>query len=247
MQIYMGMTFAQPSIFASDEWCTVPYLQQGKEPLDKLGDILLQLPRLYAARNKMRTQHAQECVSDPLGYNVEAQAQDLIARLQAYWQECGHLLSPGYDYSNFIERTNFETDSSDWVIEATVPMTYRDPFAATCIAKYDAATVLASSIVWESRAGFLELHKQRIVIHCASILQAVVYHESCGPDSGGSIQMVFPLKVVSRVTPSEDQRRQAQIALRQWGERRGVDGICDPLVIPEREGIYNHVRVMEAA
>lgn len=58
--------------------------------------------------------------------------------------------------------------------------------------------------------------------------------------------MVFPLKVVCRVTPSDDQRRGAQIALRRWGERRGVDGICDPLVIPEREGIYNNFPEMEA-
>ena len=242
----MGMTFARPSIFASDEWCTVPYLQQGKGLLDKLGDILLQFPRIYAARDSMRAQQAQNRVSDQLGYNVEAQAQDLIARLQTYWQECRNVIYSGYDYSSFFEITNFETESSDWIIEATVPITYRDPFIATSVAMYDAATVLAHALVCESGAGFTELYKQRIAIHCASILQAVLYHQSRGPNSGGSIQMVFPLKVVCRVTPSDDQRRQAQTALRRWGERRGVDGICNPLVIPEREGIYNDFRGMEA-
>ena len=241
----MGMTYAQPSIFALDEWCTLPYLQQGKQPLDKIVDILLQFPRIYAARNNMRTQRAQERFSDPPGYNV-AQAQDLIARLQTYWQECGNLISPGYDYSSFAERTNFETVSSDWIIETTVPITYRDPFVASSVAMYDAATVLANSLAWQSGAGFTELYKQRIVVHCASILQAAVYHESQGPNSGGSIQMVFPLKVICRVTPSDDQRQQAQIALGRWGDKRGVDGICDPRVIPEREGISNNVRVMEA-
>ena len=247
IQIYMGMTYAQPSILASEEWCTVPYLQQGKRPLDKLGDILLQFPRIYAARNNMRKQRAQERLSDPLGYNVETQAQELITRLQTYWQECRDLISPGYDYSNFAERTNFETVSSKWIIEITVPITYRDPFVATSVAMYDAATVLANSLVWQSGARSIELYKQRIVIHCASILQAAVYHESQGPNSGGSIQMVFPLKVICRVTPSDDQRQQAEIALARWGENRGVDGICDPRVIPQREGISNAVRVMEAA
>ena len=240
------MTFAQPSIFASDEWCTVPYLQQGKGLLDKLGDILLQFPRIYAARNSMLAQQAQDRVLDQLRYNVEAQAQDLIARLQTCWQQCGNAIYPGYDYGSFVESTNFEIESSDWIVEATVPITYRDPFVATSVAMYDAATVLANALIWESGAGFTELYKQRIVIHCASILQAVVYHESRGPNSGGSIQMVFPLKVVCRVTPSDDQRRQAQIALRRWGERRGVDGICNPLVIPEREGVYNDFRGMQA-
>ena len=229
------MTFDRPSIFASEEWCTVPYLQYGKGPLDKLGDILLQFPIVYAARNRMSAQRAKDRDSDSTGYNVEAQAQGLIARLQTYWQECGNALYPGYDYSYFVESTNFETDSSDWVIKAKGPITYRDPFVATGVAMYDAATVLANALVWESGASFTELYKQRIVIHCASILQAVAYHETRGPNSGGSIQMVLPLKVVCRVTPSDDQRRQAEIALRRWGEGRGVDGICDPLVIPERE------------
>ncbi len=231
----MGMAFDQPSIFASDEWCTVPYLKQGKEPLDKLGDILLQFPRIYAAQKSMRAQQAQYRDSDPTGYNVESQAQGLIARLQSYWQECGNAIYPGYDYSCFVEYTNFETNSSDWIVEAKGPITYRDPYVAIGVAMYDAATVLANALVWESGAGFTELYEQRIVIHCASILQAVVYHETRGPNSGGSIQMVLPLKVVCRVTPSDDQRRQAQIALTRWGETRGVDGICDPLVIPERE------------
>ena len=243
----MGMTYAQPSIFASDEWCTVPYLQEGKQPLDKIVDILLQFPRLYAACNKMRTRRAQDRLSDPPGYNVETQAQNLIARLQTYWQEWGNLISPGYDYSSFAERSNFETDSLDWIIETTVPITYRDPFVATSVAMYDAAIVLANSLAWQSGAGSTELYKQRIVLHCASILQAAAFHESLGPNSGGSIQMVFPLKVICRVTPSNDQRQQAQIALGRWGEKRGVDGICDPRVIPEGEGISNNVRVMEAA
>ena len=241
----MGMTLDRPSIFASDEWCTVPYLQQGKGLHDKLGDILLQFPRIYAARNSMRAQQAQDRVSGRLGYNLEAEAQDLIARLQTYWQEFGNVIYPGYDYSSFVESTNFETESSDWIIKPTVQITYHDPFLATSVAMYDAATVLANALVLESVVGSTELYEQRIVIHCASILQAVAYHESRGPNSGGSIQMVFPLKVVCRVTPSDNQRRQAQVALRRWGERRGVDGICDPLVIPKREGIYNHFRRIE--
>ena len=243
----MGMTYAQPSNFASEEWCTVPYLQQGKQPLDKVGDILLQFPRIYAARNNMRTQPAQERPSDQLRHNAETQAQELIARLQTYWQECGNLITPGYDYSSFAERTNFESDSSDWVVETTVPITYRNSFVASSVAMYDAATVLANALAWQSGAGFTKLYKQRIVIHCASILQAVVYHESQGPNSGGSIQMVFPLKVICRVTPSNDQRRQAQLALRRWGEKRGVDGICNPMTIPERDDVSKNVRVTEAA
>ena len=67
------------------------------------------------------------------------------------------------------------------------------------------------------------------------------------PTVGGASRRYFSLKVVCRVTPLDDQRRQAQIALRRWGERRGVDGICDTVVVPEREGIYADFLGMEAA
>ena len=100
--------------------------------------------------------------------------------------------------------------------------------------------------IWESGAGFTELYRQRIVIQCESILP-MVYHESRGPNSWESIQVVFSLKVVCRFTPSDNQRRQAQITLRRLGERRGVDGICDTVVVPEREGIYADFLGMEAA
>ena len=43
----------------------------------------------------------------------------------------------------------------------------------------------ACTSIWEYGAGFTELSSQRIVIYCESIIP-MVYHESRGPNSGGS-------------------------------------------------------------
>lgn len=243
----MGFSFERPCVFASEEWCTVPYLSHGKLPFDVLGDILLQFPSIYILRNSMRMireQSPYRC--EPTRSLVEAKAMYFMIQLNAYWDMYGTAIDPDYDYTQFIETSDFQSDPSSWVIETPLPITFKNTLVATNIAMYDTAVVLANALAWESTSGYPEVNKRQIVIHCASILAAVAYHESKGPNSGGSINMVFPMKVVRRATPSNDQRRQIQAALDTWGERRGVEGLCR-FVVPERHGIYGNIQKMEAA
>lgn len=166
---------------------------------------------------------------------------DLITRLKGYWDKHGTAVDPAYDYSQFIETSNFQSISANWVVEAPFPMTSQNTFAATNVAMYDAAVALANALAWESNSGYPELNKRQTVIHCASIMTAIGYHEGKGPESGGSVSMVFPMKVVCRTTPSSNQRRQVQAALVKWGESRGVEGICQ-FVVPESHGVYGNIR-----
>ncbi|KAK3170140.1 hypothetical protein OEA41_009526 [Lepraria neglecta] len=245
--IYMGMTFERPSVFASEEWCRIPFLKEGKNPMDRLGDVLLQYPSIFIVRNSMREMRSRGPHRlEPTRQAVEAKAEQLISLLDTYWNECRQTIQPGYDHDNFAEIENFRADTADWVIKTLLPITYKDIFAATNVAMYDAAVILAHALAWESTSGFSEPNKQRIVIHCASILEAVKYHESKGPSSGGSISMVLPIKVVRRATPSKFQREQAQVALEQWADTRGVDGICK-FPDAESEGFYGNICKMEAA
>lgn len=247
MQIYVGMTFEQPSVFASEEWCRIPFLKEGKNPMDRLGDILLQYPSIFIVRNSMREMRSRGPHRlEPTRQAVEAKAEQLISLLDVYWNECRQTIQPGYDHDNFAEIDNFRADAADWVIKTLFPITYNDVFAATNVAMYDAAVIIAHALAWESTSGFSEPNKQRIVIHCASILEAVKYHESKGPSSGGNLSMVFPIKVVRRATPSKFQREQAQVALEQWADKRGVDGICK-FPDAESEGLYGNICKMEAA
>ncbi len=111
---------------------------------------------------------------------------------------------------------------------------------------YDTAIVLANALAWESNSGYPEVNKRQTVIHCASILAAVAHHEKIGPASGGSISMMFPMKIARRATPSIDQRRQLQASLEKWGESRGVGDICQ-FGVPESHDTYSKIQEMEAA
>ena len=182
---------------------------------------------------------------EPTRQEVEAKAEEVIMMLKEYWDECGDVIQPGYGHGIFTEAAAFQTDPADCIINSSQPTTFNDIFAASNIAMYDAGTILANAIAWEATSGYPEPNKQRIVVHSASILEAVKFHESQGPNSGGSIVMVFPMKVVRRATPSNAQRDQAQAALDRWGETRGVDGICK-FADTESDGIYSDIRKMEA-
>jgi hypothetical protein len=193
-------------------------------------------------RNHMRSRkEGHDAAYESARWIAEVKAQSLISWLARYWDECADTINFGYDYSRFIELSDFQNDSQEWIIRETRTAYFEDTFAATNIALYDAAIVLANSLAWEAISGDPEVNKQRIVIHCASILSIVAYHESRGTSSGGSVSMVFPMKIVCRATPSNHQRHQAEAALLSWGESRGVSGICKSRAAPEGSDIYHGI------
>ena len=244
MQFLIGISYDTPSVFASEEWCTVPFEQLGKRPVDTLADILLQIPEAHLLRNKMRDlrKHVDES-SDAFSESVKDKALHIISQLGTYGLEHQDVINSSYDYSRFHEITNFQSDARSWIVEDASPACFRDPFAAVTIALYDGGLVLANALAWEATPRNSKYYKERIVIHCESILSAVAYFESRGPSSGGTLLMIFPLKAACRTSPSDDQRRRVRAALAMWGTRRGVDGICK-FQAHETEGIF--LKICEA-
>lgn len=175
---------------------------------------------------------------------VGQKASHLLSWLAQFWDEYHDDINPEYDHSRFAELSDFQTDAAHWVMEETSIADFDDTFAATTIAFYDAATVLANALAWEATDDDPQVYKRRIVTHCASILSVVAHHESVGVGSGGSNTMIFPIKLVCRVTPSDHQRRKAEECLAIWGKKRGVDGICK-FAIPEKLGIFRSIERME--
>lgn len=77
---------------------------------------------------------------------------------------------------------------------------------------YDAANIIAPKL----HAAALptpEIRDKRMMFHGASILASVGYHESQGPFSGGSFSMVFPIKIIFLLSPSDWQTQTAQETL----------------------------------
>jgi hypothetical protein len=216
------MTIEEPSPFAAEEWCTIPFDVYPKTAFDVLIDILLQLPSCLSSFNEMRKQ-AGSRASKKLREEVIAQARRIISDLNRFWNQHKAQIDPNYDRRWLC---NLDVDLGHVCGSSTVYSTpFQSPFMATFTALYDTASMLGLRYLGAA-LGTPESYKNRITMHAESILAAVAYHESSGLFSGGTFNMVFPLKIVCILAPSESQRNIAQQALLTWGANRGVDDAC---------------------
>ena len=164
--------------------------------------------------------------------------------LNDLWAKHNSQFGQSYDYSRFHEVSDFQNYETDWLISNSGPDNFINTFAANLIAQYDAAVILASMLAWESASVSSHVYKQRVAIHAASILAAVAFHNAKGLDSGGSIAMVFTMKVVIQNTPSNHQREQAKANLKSWGASRGLQSVTN-VPLSDDGIIYNTVHEME--
>ena len=220
----------QQSCFASDRWCTLPFLCKKKTTSDRLNDILLKLPECMALSLELRESRMHGSPSEEHHSSVlESKAQWLLIRFQEYWKEHGLEVDPAYQWDPFHERSDFLNIASDWTVVSDRPVRFYNKYAARIIAEYDAGNAIVYSILRELYQDRIDSYKQNVAIHCASILEAVQFLESLGVDSGGNTSLVFPLKTIYHCTPSGEQRRRSEIELDKWGKSRGVEGVSQIL------------------
>ena len=225
--MYIGVTSDKETIFASDEWCTIPFLKMKKTTSDRLNDVLLKIPECLDLKQRFRDARTQ---SSPLLQSakdaLEGKAQWLIVRLQEYWKGYGNEIAPDYRWDQYHEKSNFQNTAEAWIFTTPGPVQFCNRFAARIIAEYDAGIVIIYSILREVYMDSVEEYKQRIAIHCASILGSAAFLEKLGVDSGGNTSMVFPLKTVHLCTPSQQQAVNSATELAKWGKTRGMEGVC---------------------
>ena len=215
----------EPSALASELWCTVPFNQNPKTPFDKLLDILLQLPSCLPIRNEMRKlretdSSTSECLRRYLGIT----AKHLLRRLEVFWQQHKDGIDPDYDQRIQRHDSHVASDLRCW--EPNLSM---HPFKSSVDAYFTSMYDVGQLIV----LGFLgaaslvpSSYSQAAIMHGASILASAAFCETQGLFNGVSFSMVFPIKVVCLISPSEEQRTLAQIALLKWGSGRGLEDIC---------------------
>lgn len=215
---------------SSDLWCTIPFLKHKKSPFDRVNDVLLQVPECMELRTGMMDAEAQglnerhEMLRDSL-YNM---ALGLLSRLEVYWELYKEEVDTHYDHDQYFEVTDFSSNPQDWIITAPDDVDFHNANTATIIPHFDAATVLMSGFLTASSpTEHAKLaNRKRKAIHCASILEAVSWHNKQGPMSGGDHSIVVELKIVLRLSPSEVQMEKARELLARWGKERGVEGIA---------------------
>ena len=58
--------------------------------------------------------------------------------------------------------------------------------------------------------------------HATMIMKCAAFHKTIGMNSGGSFNMIFPLKIASLMAPSTEVMDQAQETILKWGLQRGL-------------------------
>ncbi|KAF8848301.1 hypothetical protein BDZ45DRAFT_733024 [Acephala macrosclerotiorum] len=218
----ISLTEDQPSLLASVLWCTVPFHRIEKTPFDTLVDILLQLPSCLPVRNEMRkTRESHTATSESLRSHLHTAASHLSSRLDDFWKDNKDTIDPEY-HQRLIQAT---VSPSEIEADGRQPIPFTSPAKAYFTSMYDAGKLITLSLL-EAASLVPNSYSQGVVMHGASILSSAAYCETHGLFNRVSFSMVFPIKLVCLLSPSEMQRSLAQDALLKWGSERGLEDIC---------------------
>lgn len=187
---------------------------------------MLQLPSCLPGRKQMlKLRTKNPTASDAAKRNLGTQLQYILNRLNQFWERHKSEIDPNYD---FRIKSRVETGCC-----TTIP--FESVFAATFTSLYDSANIIACNYL-ASISPTPNTYYWKATVHAASILSSIAYHESQGPKSGGSFSMLFPMRIVSLMSPSEEQKELAHETLVKWGKERGLDGVSITRVTSLEEG-----------
>jgi hypothetical protein len=212
LQVYISATLGKASVFASESWCTIPFELTGKSARDELIDILLWIPNILDTHTQwFEVKDTNLPEGEMLKQQLALQIQYPISKLSDWWAYHGPAIFGEYDYANYVK-------DPSWT-----PPQFYDTNTASNIAFYNTANIF----VYHMQSIGLGMPTEHLLtMHASSVLAAARFHQSQGPQSGGTFTMVYPLKAVCMMTSDDEQRKQAQAILLEWGKVRGVDGAC---------------------
>lgn len=220
-----SLTADEPSPFASTSWCTLPFQENPKDVFDLLVDILLQLPSCLPCRNEMRRLRDEDPIrSEMLRYDLDTNAQHNLKQLTTFWDEQKQHYDPHYDrrIEEIISLIR-EDESAQQSLSSTLP--FISSFAAYLTSMYDSGNIITLRCL-AAASLCPDAYTWQIILHGASILASVAYHEIQGAINTGSFSMTFPVKLICLLSPSEVQRDIARDTLQRWGSRRGLVNSC---------------------
>lgn len=223
----MSMTTNKPHPFALEPWLTVPFENRLKTPIDKLVDILLSLPGGLALGDEI-SNHGSGSLSC-IETRLYKYAQDVISQLDCWHQRyCAEVVEPNGQIRTFLSQSIKERlGVSDLRFVCPQGRAYRDGHTAVFIAMYDAANLLAFSLL-SLVSPPTDQCNHRMQFHAQSILSANYFMESNGSTApaGGYVLMAFPLKIAGLWGPLQEQRDHAIRKLQNWDREGGSRNIC---------------------
>lgn len=212
----------EASIFANEEWLTVPFSDRPKTVFDRIIDVLIRLPLCAPHLGSSFLSKNSPVGSRPESI-LDMELKRLKDELDMLWYDLRMKASShGWDGDFFQGKFGFDFNHPT---STTDRGTEKDAFTSAIIALYNTARIIVLSLFAQIRTPLI-LSDEQITVHSASILHAAEFlHEH---DIGCAyIRLLLPLKVVGLLSPETTHRERARTLLETWRQRSGMKGICE--------------------
>jgi hypothetical protein len=246
LQAHRAIVFNKPSVFASPEWKTLPFLITPKSAHMLLTDILLSIPECIRLSGVEGTLRGFFSKSIPSGTDLEPVregAKRLLHQLNQFAERHPHLCTT-------VPTTQITTEDWTTPIDTSTPppsfpaIVLPDTFVAMTTAAFKAAHLILTLLLHKvspDSEGSTPISVSddasaasppatatlltNAASHAKDILDITSYMEKTHPIGFSFLRCVFPLTVVAILGPLEEDQRTAREMLDRWGAQRGLGGL----------------------
>jgi hypothetical protein len=247
-----------PSIFATEEWLTIPFQCRPKSVFDKVIDVITKISSMIS-RLEARQFKEDSPEAEIQRILVKKEATKTKEQLDQWWDKelrdasrthgwnGDHFRGvPGFDfdYDCLQPKTSFTkgpmmiqySDKSIGTEYPTAqPTGHEVKFygESRATAFYSTARILILSIL-NDLGSPPSLFKEQMEAHCESILSVATFLTRF--DIGYAyVRLMLPLTLVSRLSLLSSQKERAQLVLQSWSQKGGVAGLCEVVLSDLRE------------
>lgn len=250
--IHQAIAMRTPSIFATEEWLTVPFKNRPKNVFDRVIDSIIVISTIISRLDASQfIENASEAKFQQR--LIRSEATKIKTQLDEMWDTVLRDASRthgwagdhfqgvlGFDFDHHHLKSDRDggiavqhPDESDGTAYATTPpgRVVRFYAESRATAFYSTARILILTILNElgSPPSPPARLKEQIQAHCQCILSIANF--LTGIDIGYAyVRLMLPLTLVSRVSTLPSQRVQAQSILEEWQTKAGVAGLCEAVL-----------------
>ncbi|KAH8820147.1 hypothetical protein F5884DRAFT_762989 [Xylogone sp. PMI_703] len=219
--VYISIARRSQTVFATDEWTTVPFAVIPKRPGDYVIDILIKFPEIW---QKPQKDNLSSCHINETLIKIIASLRRILRVLQdrdTPLHSLNHTLVPAIE--------NTEIDLRELVPSIAIS----NSKTAIVVAFYSVACILVQVEI--GRASLTdEEYNLLMITHCGNILKAAAHIEN-SEDGCGLIRMILPLRLVIHLSSDSSQRESARYRLELWRLDKGLSGICSVALMANTE------------
>ncbi|KAH8696237.1 hypothetical protein BGW36DRAFT_380493 [Talaromyces proteolyticus] len=222
-------------MFSSHEWRTIPFCNSPIPHSRVIFDIMLEISSCLNIHGTCGSLMAAiEMIPDsPFRVGIEEKASQLLNDLDKWWTKFVNLNSTSTeDFTplSIVTHDAWDDKSHGLLLH---PFIFQDGFTASTVTLYCSACIIVMKImevcdiIGPTTTALTGNSKGHIISLCDTIFTIASFMERypyCGLDF---VRWVFPLVVVTNLSPSKPQRLQAKDMMKRWNTTLGISGICN--------------------